>query len=135
MHCVTRAGCVRVYTVQDQSSDADPLQSAGGRRERRRAVDVARALPADVRHVASAGAPTRHGRVPAAFRLVDAERRPAAAPHRRPLGRPRPVVGLRHQRGRRRRVLRPQRRLAAHVHHRRRARGAVVKNMFKKLFD
>jgi len=108
--------------VQDQSSEVDSRHAPDRCRERRRTVDVARQVPADVRHVASA---PRRRRVPASLRVVDAQRRPAAAADRGPFGRQRRA--RRHGAGQhgRRRLLRPQRRLGAHVDDGGRARGRV----------
>ena len=109
--------------VQDQSSEADSRHTTDRRSERRRIVDVACQVPADVCHVAA----SRGRRVPASLRVVDAQRRPAATADRRPFGRERSPgrpARPRRQHGRRR-LLRPQCRLGAHVDDCRCSRGRV----------
>ena len=126
LYLLAHSGRLRYARWQNQSSEADPQRSTGGHRERRRALDAQRQVPADVRHVAS----SRRRRVPASLRLVDAQHRVSAtADH--------PESD--HQQGRQRRrgrsgpgrygparpVLRAQRRLGADVDDGRRTRGGV----------
>ena len=109
--------------LQGEPTHVDPRQSTDCRSERRRTLDVARQVPADMRHVAT----PRRRRVPASLRLVDAERRPAAATDRRPIGRQRPRASPaqpRRQHGRQR-LLRPQRRLGADLDDGGRPQGRV----------